>query len=177
MSHSSRVPSSNIRPVTWPLPSTALVRRERCVVDAEAIHRREQHRPRRVVELHLHQVAHQVDDVDLDVELQETARGLEAEQAAADHRGAAGRGGVVADGRAVVQRPEDEDAAAVLPGVGDQPFERRHEGRAAGGDHQLVVRLDAPVVADHLAPVAIDRARRGRRRGGGCRAGRTTPAG
>ena len=58
-------------------------------LDAEAIHRRSQHRARRVVELHLHQVAHQVHDVHLDVELQQAARGLEAEQAAADHRGAA----------------------------------------------------------------------------------------
>ena len=93
--------------------------------------------------------------MDLDVEVEQAAGGLQAQQAAADHRGAARPCGVVADGGAVVERAEHEDAAAVAAGLGEQAFHRRDKRRAAGGDDQLVVGLDAAVGAHHLALLPV----------------------
>ena len=70
-----------------------------------------QHPAARGVELRLHHVRHEVDDVDLEAAVQQAAGRFEAEQAAADHRRAAH---AVHEGEhavAVVQRAEDEDAA------------------------------------------------------------------
>ena len=73
------------------------------------------------VELALHQAVHEVHDRDRAAERGEPARGLEAEQAAADDRGApcaARRGG---DRRAVLGAAEDVDAVQV------DARDRRHE--------------------------------------------------
>ena len=59
-------PSSNCRPVTAASPRTAVVRRARCVVTPSCSMPRCSISPAVVVELHVHQVRHQVDDVHLD---------------------------------------------------------------------------------------------------------------
>ena len=66
--------------------------------------------PRRV-ELRVHEVRHQVDHVDLETGVQEPSRRLEAEEAAADHRGAVHAAHEREHSIAVGQRAEHEDAA------------------------------------------------------------------
>ena len=113
------------------------------------------------IELHLHQVRHQVHDVDLEALLEQAARGLQAEQAAADHRRPRDCWAYARDRLAVVERAEDEHAGLVSsPSPCSQALDRRHEGHAAGGDHERVVglddrrrRADAPCAAR-----AVDRA-------------------
>ena len=93
------------------------------------------------IELPLHQRRHQVHDGHLAALHLETARGLESEQAAADHD----RFGVGPE-RAhqlarVVERAEREHAVLV------EPLDRRHPRRAAGREQQRVVRRHAAIVS------------------------------
>ena len=87
------------------------------------------------------------------VALQAAGR-LQAEQAAADHHRPAVVvvRGVVDHRPGVVDGAEREDArAAAAPSSVCMPVHRRHEGAAAGGDDQLVVRGDLAVVGEHHA--------------------------
>ena len=74
------------RPVTRSSPRIARVALLEVHAEAQPAQRAQQHPAGRGIELHLHQVRHQVDDVDLEALLEQAARGLQAEQAAADHR-------------------------------------------------------------------------------------------
>ncbi len=125
-------------------------------LDPEQFHRLLQHQAGVPIELHLHQVFHQVDDVDLEAASRQAARRFEAEQAAADHRRRLHVGGPGQHALAVLEGAEDVDAVLVRAGavrrVGRrQVLERRHERHRAGGDDQRVVGFGAAVRAvDHL---------------------------
>ena len=124
------------------------------------------------VELLRHQVRRHLDDGDLDAVAEQAAGRFQAEQAAAEDDGAVAVAGEGADGGAVVEGAEDEDAR--LSGA----LQRRHERPRAGGQDEVVVRLDDLAAgADDDALVAVDAARRGRRRGRGRRAPRTSSSG
>ena len=124
---------------------------------AELFHRALQHEAGGLIELDLHQVAHEMDDVHRDAVSDESTRGFEAEQTAAnDHRPRR-----VMDAfeypLAVLEGAEHEHAV-LPPASGTSPFvgiavqilERRHEWHAAHGQHQRVVRLDASVGSVHV---------------------------
>jgi hypothetical protein len=72
---------------------------------------------------------------------------LEAQQAAADHHGAAAFGGVFADAMAIIQRPEDEDARSQLT---VRLFECRdwwNRWPTSGRDYQFVVLIPISIIA------------------------------
>ena len=66
--------------MTARLPVTLLANDPEVYADTERLHRPAQHRTAKGVELHVHQVAHAVDDVDGQPVLQQAARRLQAEQ-------------------------------------------------------------------------------------------------
>ena len=82
-------------------------------LDPELFHRLLQHQPGVAIELHLHQVLHQVHHVDLEAAARQAARRFEAEQAAADHRGRLHVGGAGQHALAVLEGAEDVDAVLV----------------------------------------------------------------
>jgi len=71
-------PSARPTPVTARLPVTLLANDPEVYADTERLHRPAQHRTAEGVELHVHQVAHAVDDVDGQPVLQQAARRLQA---------------------------------------------------------------------------------------------------
>jgi hypothetical protein len=121
------------------------------------------------VELRLHQVRHQVDDVDVQPRVDEAAGRFESEQAAADDRSATHPVHKREDTVAVVECAEDEDAAferdvrgrsprspAHGRGHRRQPLDWRNQRLAAGGDDERVIWLDGSVGADRLLRSDID---------------------
>ncbi len=85
-----------------------------------------------------------LDDGDFEAVTEQAARRFQPEQAAADDHGAVAVLGVGADGGAVIQGAEDEDALLL------RALHRRHERPRAGGQDQEVVRLgDLAAAADH----------------------------
>src|SRR5262249_55547252 len=112
-------------------------------------------RPRRV-ELLVHEMRREGDDVNLAPVAEQTPRGLQAEEATPDDRGALRLRGLGAGGVAVLERAGSDPAraqAAALPlYVGD----RRDEGAAAGGDDELVVGLKNAARAEDALGDAID---------------------
>ena len=82
--------------------------------DAHRFHRRPQHGAAGAVELLFHQVAAEMDDVDVAAVVEQAARRFQAEQAAADHGGLRALLRVGDDAVAVVERAEGEDAGAQL---------------------------------------------------------------
>jgi hypothetical protein len=114
----------------------------------------------RAVELLLHEMRGEVDDMHLAAELQEPARGLEAQEAAADHHGLRPWPGRLHDAVRVVQRAEGEDAGPQSGALGRHAGDGRDEGAAAGGDQQLVIGFDPALGGAHLPgrPVDLDHA-------------------
>jgi hypothetical protein len=129
--------------------------------NAHARHRALEHQAGVAIELDLHEVIHQVHDLDVEPPRRQPAGGFEAEETAADDRGAPHVRGAREHALAVLERAEDEDARLVGArriGLGRaQPLERRHERDAAGGEHERVVGRQSAVAAAHEAPIAIDR--------------------
>ena len=130
----------------------------------ELFHRLLQQQPGVAIELHLHQVLHQVHHADLEAAARQAARRFEAEQAAADHRGRLHVGGTGQHALAVLERAEHVDAVLVRSGavrrIGrGQVLERRHERHRAGGDDQRVVGLGPAVGAVDDLRLAIDAGR------------------
>ena len=82
------------------------------------------------VELQLHQAVGEVDDGDLDAALAQAARGLEPEQAAADHDGGAGAAPPRRGSRACRRASGTRTRRALEPG------DRRQPRRGAGGEHE-----------------------------------------
>ena len=114
MSQSSVVPSLKARPVTLSSPSTSVVSFLRWTLTPIASMLDRRIVPPVDVELHLHEMAGEVNDVDLAAVIEEPARGFEAEQAAADHGGAAALLRLENDGVAVVDGAEAEHARLEL---------------------------------------------------------------
>ena len=141
-------------------------------VDALPAQRALEHPAGGGVELALHQPLAEVDDGDRDAAVGDRARGLEPEQAAADHDGAPRAVGAAADGADVVARAERDRALDAL--------DRRQERARAGGQDERVVgdRRRSSVVATPVAGVD-DRAGTARCRARGtsacCAAGGRTP--
>ena len=88
----------------------------------------------------------------LDAAVGDRARGLQPEQAAADHHGAAGAVGAAADRADVVAGAERRRAL--------DPFDRRQERARAGGEHQRVERDPLPVAVIGDAILDVDDLRR-----------------
>ena len=109
-------------------------------------------RPRaRLVDLARHQPRGELDDVGLEAEVADRLGGLQAEQAAADHRRPRRRAGVGEDPLQVLDRAVDEHPLLVDAG------DRRHErGRAGRQDDGVVLDLPALLRDDHPA-LAVDR--------------------
>ena len=80
----------------------------------------------------------------------EAARGLQAEQAAADHHRFHARSGALQQVARVVERAEREDVLLV------ESRDRRFEGRASRRQQQRVVRRDAAVVSRDGLGVRVD---------------------
>ncbi len=99
----------------------------------------------RRIELALHQGRHQVQDGDVHAARVEPGRGLEPEQAAADHHRLAARLGGEQHGVDVVEIAIGEHAGKVVAG------HRNDERHRAGGDDQLVVGLGHAVVGRHAS--------------------------
>ncbi len=136
---------------------------------AHAADGRAQHVARLLVELRHHQLRRRLKDRHLDIVRQESARGLESEQASADDGGAPAAFGVVGDAVAVVDRAKQKRARSTEAVHG-----RNERPRARGNNHVVVGRLDERGVvfasrvsrirqgvflqrrADHDAPIAID---------------------
>jgi hypothetical protein len=126
-------------------------------LDPELLHRLLQHQAGVAIELHLHEVFHEMHHADVEAAARQAARRLEAEQAAADHRGRLHVGGAGQHALAVLERAEHVDAVLVghrLAGAGavrrlgrGQVLERRHERHRSGGDDQRVVGFGAAVGA------------------------------
>jgi hypothetical protein len=127
--------------------------RRRCAseqdADAQILHLAEQVLAAVRIELPLHQRGHQVHDGHVAPLHLQSPRGLEPEQAAADHDRLLALARALEQAARVVERAEDEHAVLV------EPLDRRHEGAAAGGEQQHVVRRDAAVVAGHVLRVAV----------------------
>ena len=113
----------------------------------------------RGIELRVHDVRHEVHDVHVDVAVEQTACGLEPEQAAADDHRAPRVARERHDPVAVVERTEDEDAVAESAAFGDQAIHARDDRLAARRHHQRVVLVDGAVGAAH-APGRRGRSRR-----------------
>ena len=128
-----------------------------------------QQRAAALVDLHRHQPRRELHDVRRQAEQPQRARGLQAEQAAADHQPGPPALGVTAAVSAaalmrvqVVERPVDEAAGQV--GAGD----RRHERVRAGREHQgvvargfgrrlvVTVRAARSIAGDRLAQVQLE---------------------
>ena len=92
------------------------------------------------IELAFHQRGHQVHDGHVAAAHLEAARGLQAEQAAADHHRFHTRSGALQQVPRVVERAEREDVLLV------ESLNRRFEGRASRRQQQRVIRRDAPLV-------------------------------
>src|SRR6266851_2998714 len=108
------------------------------------------------VELHLHQVAHQVNDVHLEAMPQEAARGLQSEEPAADdHRLLAARR-IPGDLVAVLERAEDEKPLLGSAVLGLPPLQRRAQRARAGCEDELVVGLDHPLHAVHYSRAQVE---------------------
>ena len=122
-------------------------------VDAEphALDGAQQCRAAAVVDLHRHQPRGELHDVGDEPEPLQRARGLQAEQPAADHRTGPGlRFRVLLDGEDVVDGAVDEAALRVLA------RDRRYEGVGAGGQHQDVVGEDLPGAGGDGPRVTVD---------------------
>ncbi len=107
-----------------------------------------QHHAGLAVELAFHEVVGQVQERDGQAAPGQAAGGLDAEQAAADDHGPAGVLGRLHDPLAVLQRAER-----------DRPLhagDRRHDGVAAGGQDQQVVRLAPPVLGHDVPGLPVD---------------------
>src|SRR6202040_1224173 len=101
-------------------------------------------------ELLLHEMAQQMDHVDLDAMIEQAARGLEPEQASTDDSRATALGRVVGNPAAVVKCAEYENTRSEFTGRHLQPGYWRNRRAAASGDYEFVV-LEA------VAVVAMDR--------------------
>jgi hypothetical protein len=110
-------------------------------LDAKVLHLAEQVLAAVGIQLPLHQRGHQVHDRDLAPLHLQPARGLEAEQAAADHDRLGALARALDERPRVVEGAEREDAVLV------EPLDRRHEGAAPGRQQEHVVGRDAAVVA------------------------------
>src|SRR5258705_1987617 len=94
---------------------------------------------------------HEMDDVDVEMPVEQPFRGLEAQQAAANDRDAAGLLRVGKDAIAVHERAEDEHARLETAGVGGESLDRRYERPTSRRDDERIVRLHDAV---RLAPLA-----------------------
>ena len=99
---------------------------------AERFHLGSQIEAAQRIELPLHQRVHQMDDGDVAALHLQSARGFEAEKAAADDDGLDAGLRPVEQRARVVERAEREDAVLV------DAFNRRHQRRASGGQEQRV---------------------------------------
>ena len=104
---------------------------------------------RAAVELHLHQVASQMDHIDLQSEILKAASRFQPEQSAADHSRALLAFRVFRDLAAVIQSAEHEDAGLEAAVGHGGPFHVRDERTASGGDDQLIVGLGLAIFAEH----------------------------
>jgi hypothetical protein len=120
-------------------------------LDAEALHRGREQCGAAGVELALHQPVHQVDHGHRAAVGGEAVGRLQSEQAAADHRGAAGARGRGEDRGAVVGAAEGVHAGAV------DAVERRHQGVRASGEHAAVEGQLPAVVERGDARVRVER--------------------
>ena len=91
------------------------------------------------IELGLHEIGPVMDHMDGAAMVEQAARRFEAEQAAADHHRGLGGRSTRDDAVAVVEAAEREHARTKRAVRLVHAFHRRHEGAAAGRDHELVV--------------------------------------
>ena len=123
-------------------------RQRRRHADAEPGQLQPQHLGARLVELRLHQVRCEMDDVHVDAVIEQSTRGFEAEQPPADHDGSPAVPGLFQDPGAIIQAPEYE---RVLDAV-----DRRQKRPAPRCEHEDVVRLNAAVGRAHGSAVGVD---------------------
>src|SRR5262249_36883566 len=138
---------------------------------AHRFHRTFERRARRGVELNLHQMRHQVHDVNLRVQTEQAARRLQSEQAAADHSRTPAAPGVIHYRLAIVERAKNEDAlfvcglriagrGLILTVIDVETFERRDERRTARRNDKMIVSPDPSIAigrADNPLRLAINR--------------------
>jgi hypothetical protein len=144
-------------PVTRPSPKSVVVTLSVWDVEAHLFELSQQDRSAHGVELHVHDVRHEMDHVDLEAAVEQAFRRFKAEQAAADHGGPFGGGGAREHAVAVVERPKDEDAVLEAARSVEHIGDRRHDDAAAGGEHERVVGLDDSVAARRLLGGHVDR--------------------
>ena len=120
----------------------------RSTFNAQRLHASLEDRARRGIQLLLHQMAAQMNHADVQSEVLQAARGLQPQQAAADHRRASSfLHAHFGDFPAIVERAEHKHARLEAAIAHRGAFHRRNERPAAGGDDQLVVRLRLAVLA------------------------------
>ena len=118
-------------------------------VDVHALDRLLQNATAGIVELHLHQMAGEVDDMRFTAEDHHAARGFEPQQAAADGHRHPALPRVIDDGAAVIEASIAEDARLELSIVHPNAFDGRNERAAARRDEKLVIGLaDAALGGD-----------------------------
>ena len=121
-------------------------------VDVEPQQRGREQRARAGIELTLHQPVEQVHDGHRAALRGDPARGLEAEQAAADHRGA----GDAALRRGEANRVAVGGVAERMHAVEADPGDRRHQRLRTGREHELVERELVDVVEAEHAALGVD---------------------
>ena len=114
MSQSSVVPSLNSSPVTLSSPRIARRGFHRWTWTPIFSMMDRQNAARLRVQLLVHQMAAEMDDMDFDAVVDQSPRRFQSEQPAADDGGFAAFGGVAGDLVAVVNRAEDKNAVLVL---------------------------------------------------------------
>jgi hypothetical protein len=122
---------------------------------AHRFHGRFQDRAGGGIELHLHEMAGEVHDMDLAAVVQ-AAGGFQAEQAAADHGSASALLGLGDDGAAVIDGAKAEHPRLDGAIRAVDARHRRDEGAAAGRDQQLVVALPNAVRGHHDLGRSVD---------------------
>jgi hypothetical protein len=125
-------------------------------VDAELLDAAAQDRRGLAVELDVHEAPGAMDDVDLHPALEQPARGLQTEQAAADHGDAPSAARPVEHRVGIGDGAKAEDAGD-RRAVVEHAVDRREERAAARGDDELVVAVRRAVGGVDGPRIAIDR--------------------
>ena len=108
------------------------------------------------IELRLHQMRHQMNDVGFQAPVQKAAGRFQPQQPSANHSGAARGLRAAHDALAIVQRAKHEHTLLEDAVLVAHVRERRNDGAAAGGDDQRVVSLRQPAGRRHRSVVQIN---------------------
>src|SRR5580658_10878773 len=101
-----------------------------------------------LVELLVHEMPAEMNDMDLAAMIDQPAGGLQPQETAADHHGTRALPGRRDDPVAIVDRPEAKDAPFQRPVRAADPGNGRDEGAAAGRDQKLVIGHDLAGILD-----------------------------